>query len=110
VFRGQTVSLAACSRAISNSTVSSRASRRSPSGDAVSKYRRDVDYYDDTLKNCAHFSLPAPALLKAYSTDEAARKLVSSWNWSFIYIDGNHDYEVARRTGTCAPPICNRAG
>ena len=36
----------------------------SPAGDAVSKYAKHVDYQDDTLKNCAHFSLPSPVLLK----------------------------------------------
>ena len=97
VFRGQTIK----SRGPARTTFPTRLFHPGhltffPAGDAVSKYRRDVDYYDDTLKNCAHFSLPVPALLKAYSTDETARKLVSSRNWSFIYIDGNHDYEVAR--------------
>jgi hypothetical protein len=97
VFRGQTVSLAGLlARQFQLDCFIQGISPFSPAGDAVSKYRRDVDYYDDTLKNCAHFSLPAPALLKAYSTDEAARKLVAARNWSFIYIDGNHDYEIAR--------------
>jgi hypothetical protein len=97
VFRGQTMSLAGLlARHFQLDCVTQGISPFSPAGDAVSKYRRDVDYYDDTLNNCAHFSLPAPALLKAYSTDEAARKLVAARDWSFIYIDGNHDYEVAR--------------
>ena len=63
----------------------------------MSRYRAKVDYYADTLKNFAHFSLPAPALLRAFSTDEEARKLVGSRQWSIIYIDGNHDYEIARQ-------------
>ena len=97
VFRGQTLSLAALlARQFQPGCFTQGISPFSPAGDAVSKYRRDVDYYEDTLKNCAHFSLPAPALLKAYSTDEAARKLVASRDWSVVYIDGNHDYEVAR--------------
>ena len=69
----------------------------SAAGDAVSKYRRDVDYYDDTLKNCAHFSASTPSLLRAYSTDDTAAKLIASRDWSFIYIDGSHDYEIAKR-------------
>jgi hypothetical protein len=97
VFRGQTVSLAALlARHFQINCLTQGISPFSPAGDAVSKYRRDVDYYADTLNNCAHFSLSAPALLKAYSTDEAAARLVASRDWSFIYIDGNHDYEVAR--------------
>ena len=35
-------------------------------------------------------------MLKAFSTDDSAKKLVASREWSFIYIDGNHDYEIAR--------------
>ena len=98
VFRGQTLSLAALlARQFKLDCSTQGISPFSAAGDAVSKYRRDVDYYDDTLKNFAHFSLPAPVLLKAYSTDEAARKLVASRDWSFIYIDGNHDYEIARQ-------------
>jgi hypothetical protein len=98
VFRGQTLSLAALlARQFKLDCSTQGISPFSPAGDAVSKYRRDVDYYDDTLKNIAHFSLPVPSLLKAYSTDESAQKLVASRDWSFIYIDGNHDYEIARR-------------
>lgn len=98
VFRGQTLSLAALlARQFKLDCATQGISPFSPAGDAVSKYRRDVDYYDDTLKNIAHFSLPEPGLLKAYSTDEAAQKLAASRDWSFIYIDGNHDYEIARR-------------
>lgn len=98
VFRGQTLSLAALlARQFKLDCFTQGISPFSSAGDAVSKYRRDVDYHDDTLKNCAHFSLPAPALLKAYSTDEAAQRLIASRAWSFIYIDGNHDYEIARR-------------
>ena len=98
VFRGQTLSLAALlARHFEREVFIQGISPFSAAGDAVSKYRRDVDYYEDTLKNFAHFSLPAPALLKAFSTDEAASKLIASRAWSCIYIDGNHDYEIARR-------------
>ena len=98
VFRGQTLSLAALlARHFQHDCFTQGISPFSSAGDAVSRYRRDVDYQADTLQNCAHFSLPAPALLKAYSTDEAAQKLVASRAWSVIYIDGNHDYEIARR-------------
>ena len=97
VFRGQTLSLAAMlARHFKLNCFIQGVSPFSSAGDAVSKYRRNVDYHKDTLKNFAHFSLPSPALLKAYSTDEAAQKLIASREWSFIYIDGNHDYEIAR--------------
>jgi hypothetical protein len=97
VFRGQTLSLAALlARRFQLNCFIQGISPFSSAGDAVSKYRCDVDYYDDTLKNFTRFGLPAPELLKAFSTDEEARKLIASRNWSFIYIDGNHDYEIAR--------------
>ena len=65
VFRGQTLSLAALlDRHFKLNCFVQGISPFSSAGDAVSKYRRDVDYYDDTLKNCAHFSLPAPSLVE----------------------------------------------
>jgi hypothetical protein len=98
VFRGQTLSLASLlARQLKFHSLTQGISPFSPAGDSVSKYQSDVDYYTDTLKNFAHFSLPAPALLKAFSTDEAAAELIASREWSCIYIDGNHDYEIARR-------------
>jgi Methyltransferase domain len=98
VFRGQSLSLAAMlARHFKLNCFVQGVSPFSSAGDAVTKYRGDVNYYEDTLNNFAHFSLPAPALLKAYSTDAAAEKLVASRAWSFVYIDGNHDYEIARR-------------
>ena len=69
----------------------------SSAGDQVSKYAGSLDYYRDTLNNFDHFGLPKPNLLKALSTDEQAINLVSSRSWDLIYIDGNHDYEVAKR-------------
>jgi hypothetical protein len=98
VFRGQTLSLAALlARLAGLSCQVQGISPFSAAGDAVSKYRENVDYHADTLKNFTHFSLPKPALLKSYSTDPAARELIASRQWSLVYIDGNHDYEVARQ-------------
>ncbi|WP_213804550.1 class I SAM-dependent methyltransferase [Granulicella sp. dw_53] len=98
VFRGQTLSLAAMlARHFKFDASMQGISPFSPAGDAVSKYRHDLNYYEDTLENFAHFSLPAPGLLQAYSTDRMAAELIASQEWSCIYIDGNHDYEIARR-------------
>jgi len=98
VFRGQTLSLAALlARQLRFPCFIQGISPFSSAGDAVSKYRRDVDYYQDTLRNFAHFKLPAPALLRAYSTDESAVQLIASRDWSCVYVDGNHDYEIARQ-------------
>jgi hypothetical protein len=97
VFRGQSLSLAAlCARHFQSACHVQGISPFSSAGDAVSKYRRNVDYQTDTLENFSHFKLPAPVLLKAYSTDAAAAQLIGSRAWDLIYIDGNHDYEIAK--------------
>lgn len=69
----------------------------SSTGDQVSKYPGSIDYYRDTLNNFDRFDLPRPTLLKAFSTDEAALNLVSSRAWDMMYIDGNHDYAIAKK-------------
>ncbi len=98
VFRGQTISLSAlCARLLNVRCEIHGISPFSPAGDAVSRYRTDVDYFEDTLANFDHFGLAHPHLLKAYSTDGTATELVSSRVWDMIYIDGNHDYEVAKK-------------
>ncbi|HZF02481.1 MAG TPA: class I SAM-dependent methyltransferase [Methylomirabilota bacterium] len=98
VYRGQTLSLAALlARHFKLNCFVQGVSPFSSAGDAVSKYLQGLDYYEDTLKSFAHFDLPNPALLKAFSTDEAAQNLIASRPWSFIYIDGNHDYEIAKQ-------------
>jgi len=67
----------------------------SAAGDAVSAYPADVDYLVDTLSSFQAWELPAPTLIKAYSTDPAAIAHVAERQWDLIYIDGSHDYEVA---------------
>jgi hypothetical protein len=69
----------------------------SSAGDQVSKYLENIDYYHDTLDNFGRFGLPKPTLLKALSTDETAVELVSSRAWDMMYIDGNHDYAIAKK-------------
>jgi len=97
VYRGQTLSLAAMLQRELNITGHvTGISPFTPSGDAVSSYRNDVDYLADTKTNFAHFALAEPDLVRAFSTDSAARERVAQELWDAIYIDGNHDYEVAR--------------
>lgn len=67
----------------------------SPAGDGVSSYLKDLDYLQDTLSSNRLFQLPDPFFLQAFSTDTAAVELIKSKEWNLIYIDGNHDYEVA---------------
>jgi len=98
VFRGQTISLAALlARSGGWKCEVFGISPFTSAGDSVSRYRKDIDYYPDTLANFDHFGLPHPVLLRAYSTDSAALDLIGSRAWDVIYVDGNHDYEVARK-------------
>ena len=98
VYRGQTLTLAALlSRMNGFSAEVCGISPFSSAGDSVSRYRDNVDYFEDTLKNFSHFQLPSPRLVRAFSTDPEAKQFIASKQWDMIYIDGNHDYEVARQ-------------
>ena len=98
IFRGQTISLAALlSRRQKGACETYGISPFSSAGDSVSRYPTDVNYYEDTLRNFDHFGLRHPMLLRAYSTDPDALRLIDSTVWDMIYIDGNHEYDVARR-------------
>lgn len=107
VYRGQTVTLAALLARLHAAPCRVCAiSPFSPAGDAVSRYRAQLDYLADTLANFDHFGLPHPELLKAFSTDEAARPFVAAASWDVVYIDGNHDYDiVCRDWALCAPQV-----
>lgn len=96
VYRGQTLSLAALlQRHFGIEGTITGISPFASAGDAVSRYRGDVNYQEDTLANFRHFSLAEPDLHKCFSTDPDAVSLISSREWDCVYIDGNHDYEVA---------------
>jgi len=97
VYRGQTLSLAALlQRELGVPGSVTGISPFTSSGDSVSRYREEVDYLTDTKANFAHFNLPEPELVRAFSTDMAAKERVACQSWDAIYIDGSHDYEVAR--------------
>lgn len=65
-------------------------------GDTVSQYRQDLDYLSDTLNCFRYWQLTPPTLIKALSTDPLAVTLIRNREWNLIYIDGCHDYDVAR--------------
>jgi hypothetical protein len=97
VYRGQTISLAALlHRTMGIDGYITGISPFSPAGDSVSTYRGNLDYLLDTQSHFRAFDLPAPDLLRAYSTDQTATERISQAAWDAIYIDGNHDYEVAK--------------
>jgi hypothetical protein len=106
VFRGQVISLVSYwARLRGASCAVWGISPFSPAGDSVSKYRQDLDYYQDTLQNFDHFKLPQPNLLRGFSSDAAALRRIAAKAWGMIYIDGNHDYEVARQDWD----VCSRS-
>src|SRR5947209_416984 len=95
VYRGQTISLLCLLAKLANRRLDVYGiSPFSSAGDGVSQYLSHIDYKDDTEKNFAHFSLPKPSLLKAYSTDDAAKELIAAKQWDAIYIDGSHDFDI----------------
>ena len=97
VYRGQTLSLAALlQRTLGIEGFVTGISPFSPAGDAVSTYREHLDYLQDTQLNFRAFDLPVPYLLRAYSTDQIATERISQAACETIYIDGNHDYEIAK--------------
>lgn len=97
VYRGQVISLISLlAKMAGHKCEVYGISPFSSAGDSVSSYSAKIDYYEDTLTNFRYFNLPMPHLLRSYSTEEAARTLIESRAWDCIYIDGSHDYEVAR--------------
>jgi len=69
----------------------------SAAGDSVSSYIRNIDYFEDTLANFRAFSLPTPRLIRGLSIDPHVIREFSSASWDLVYIDGNHDYEIAKQ-------------
>jgi hypothetical protein len=97
VYRGQTTSLAALlQRMLGIDGSVTGISPFSPAGDSVSRYQASVDYLQDTQLNFRAFDLPDPELLRAYSADQIATECITQGAWDAVYIDGNHDYDVAR--------------
>lgn len=96
VYRGQVVSLWGLIAKLNNFACEVHGiSPFSPAGDKLSTYLTNLDYLQDTLASNRHFALPEPDFLKAFSTDPKAIDFIKSRRWDLIYIDGNHDYEVA---------------
>jgi hypothetical protein len=110
VYRGQTISLAALlHRTLGIEGSVTGISPFSPAGDSVSTYRENLDYLQDTQLNFHVFGLPAPELVRAYSTDQIAANRIRQEALDAVYIDGNHDYEVAKADwSTCSGSL--RAG
>jgi hypothetical protein len=96
VYRGQTITLwKLVSRHFQFDCQIAAISPFTSAGDAVSKYASHVDYFEDTTLNHKHFELPLPEFCRAFSTAPQAKSLIASRQWDVIYIDGNHDYDIA---------------
>jgi len=98
VYRGQVLSLV---KLISNKmNFPCRVLGVSPfnnATDSVSVYH-NFDYEKDVREFCRHFETPLAEneLCRALSTEKAASAAISSAQWYVAYIDGNHDYDVAK--------------
>lgn len=96
VYRGQTVTLwKLISRLLGFECGIGCVSPFTSAGDEVSTYRPSLDYYQDVRANHDHFRLPLPDFCREYSTSPVAREFIHRHEWDLIYIDGNHDYDVA---------------
>jgi hypothetical protein len=100
VYRGQTVTLwSLLSREIGFPCKVHALSPFADAGDSVSSYAA-IDYVSDINEHCQEFNIDMPALCKSYSTADEAAQYISSHRWDLIYIDGNHDYDVASHDWT----------
>lgn len=97
VYRGQTLSLVALLQKEAGIPCDvTGISPFLPANDSVSIYMSGIDYLEDTRSHFAHFGLAQPSLVKAFSTAPEAVAHLASRKWDLVYIDGNHDYEVAK--------------
>jgi hypothetical protein len=78
-------------------------------GDTVSRYEEQIDYQKDTVRNHQHFGLNLPEICPYDSTTPEAQRFISGRRWDVIYIDGNHNYSVARQDwDLCAAALAPR--
>ena len=96
VYRGQVISLwALVAREVGFNCHIFGISPFTPAGDEVSSYMQNINYLEDTLLHHRYFGLKEPELIRALSTDPLAVQHICSRRWDLVYIDGNHDHEVA---------------
>jgi hypothetical protein len=96
VYRGQTISLwALLGNLMSYSPKIFGISPLGSVGDQHSTYL-NLDYAKDIESHFKYFHLPQPTILKASSTDERAISVIREKIWDLIYIDGSHEYDVAK--------------
>ena len=97
VYRGQVISLWALFSKIFDYDIEIHGiSPFEPIGDSVSEYIKNINYLDDTKKNCLRFSHKLPNLHVGLSTDLKMVNIIDSKKWDLIYIDGSHDYKIVK--------------
>ncbi len=97
IYRGQTISLIGLLSKLNGDEIFVQGiSPFDNTGDTVSSYIH-INYEEDVRKNFEKFSLQSPVLTKAYSTDQEAVDVIQSCLWDCIYIDGSHEYEIAKK-------------
>jgi hypothetical protein len=97
VYRGQTMTLMKLlSRQFNFQCDIGCVSPLNASGDSVSTYGNGLDYYQDVVRNHQRFELSLPEFCRAFSTSEEGAGFIASRPWHMIYVDGNHDYAVAK--------------
>ena len=97
VYRGQTLSLfTLLSLRLNYESDVFAISPFTNAGDSVSSYLKNLDYYKDVINNFNYFNLPLPRFFRGFSTDPNIIDDISSKKFDLIYIDGNHDYIVAK--------------
>lgn len=111
VYRGQVISLISLvAKSLSLDCFVCGVSPFTSAADSVSKYSSGVDYWQDTLENFKAFNLPSPFLIQGMSTEPGVVEEFSSRRWDLIYIDGNHDYEIAKGDFLNCSKILNPGG
>jgi hypothetical protein len=111
VYRGQTITLwKLAARLLGLGCNVSCVSPFTSAGDTVSDYLKSLDYYEDTLVNHRYFDLPLPCVCRSFSNAPEALKFISSTAWDMVYIDGNHDCEVALSDWLACSKAVRRGG
>lgn len=95
VHRGQVVSLWVYLAKISGYEIDAWGlSPFNGDGDSVSAYSPGFDYLRDISQSYDKLELGEPKMHVGYSTDQEAKDFVTAHQWSLIYVDGSHDYDV----------------
>lgn len=111
VYRGSTLSLfSLLSRKFNTPCEVHGISPFTSEGDSVSKYLKNIDYYNDVIKNFDFFKLTPPILHKGFSTDLKMVDFIKSKKWDLIFIDGNHDYNVVSHDFNLCSDQLNKGG